>query len=56
MLRQSGWIGFALGMALLAAARAAAETPVSLADYDPNCEVRVTGWNGHLRLNWPLSE
>src|SRR5262245_10610294 len=38
------------------AAPAAAETPVDLASYDPTCKVQVVGWNGHLRLSWPLSE
>jgi hypothetical protein len=33
-----------------------AETPIDLAGYDPACEVRLEGWNGHLRLSWPTGD
>jgi hypothetical protein len=35
---------------------ASADTRVDLAGYDPACEVQVQGWNGHLRLSWPLGD
>ena len=30
-----------------------AETSVDLSGYRPECEVRVEGWNEHLRITWP---
>src|SRR4051812_18656123 len=33
-----------------------AETPIDLAAYDIQCEVRLEGWNGHLRLAWPTGQ
>src|SRR5436190_16823145 len=30
-----------------------AETPINLSGYQKDCEVRVEGWNGNLRLAWP---
>jgi len=38
------------------AAAARAETPIDLAGYDAGCAVRVEGWNGNLRVVWPISE
>src|SRR5438128_6977241 len=32
---------------------AVAETPIDLSAYQKDCEVRVEGWNGNLRLAWP---
>jgi hypothetical protein len=34
--------------------KAQAETPIDLAGYRADCEVRVEGWNGNLRLAWPM--
>ena len=48
------WTALSFTAAWMIASTAAAETPVDLAGYDPACEVRVEGWNGHLRLSWPL--
>ena len=48
---------WALGIALcveLGAVRA--ETPIDLAEYDAKCAVRLEGWNGNLRLAWPIAE
>ena len=53
-MRMRSVLWWSLALALIAAGNAVAETPVDLADYDPACEVRVEGWNGHLRLSWPL--
>ena len=36
--------------------RARAETPIDLSRYDEACEVRVEGWNGHLRIAWPMTD
>lgn len=41
---------------LLGSAAADAETPIDLAGYDAQCEVRVAGWNGNLRLTWPIAD
>jgi hypothetical protein len=38
---------------LLAANLAAADTPIELEAYKSDCEVRLEGWNSHLRLAWP---
>ena len=35
---------------------ATAETAIDLAGYQAGCQVEVTGWNGHLRLAWPIGE
>src|SRR5437763_8084896 len=44
-----GWLA-----ALLAANLAVvADTPTDLSAYQKDCEVRLEGWNGHLRLAWP---
>src|SRR5437763_2560756 len=40
--------------ALLAVALAArAETPIGVAAYRADCEVRIEAWNGHMRAAWP---
>ncbi|HZN36765.1 MAG TPA: hypothetical protein VFB80_23205 [Pirellulaceae bacterium] len=31
-----------------------AETPVDLSGYRADCAVRVEGWNGNLRVSWPM--
>src|SRR5438093_12705834 len=32
---------------------ASADTPIDLSAYDKQCEVRLEGWDGHLRFAWP---
>src|SRR4051812_10770801 len=39
--------------ALFGTRPAAADTPIDLSTYQESCEVRVEGWNSHLRLAWP---
>src|SRR5438045_7165692 len=36
--------------------RAQAETAVDLSGYRQGCEVRVEGWDEHLRISWPMRE
>ena len=31
-------------------------TPIDLSAYQKDCEVRVEGWNGNLRLAWPTGD
>ncbi|HEX5102600.1 MAG TPA: hypothetical protein VFV87_02235 [Pirellulaceae bacterium] len=38
------------------APRASAETLIDLSGYHPGCEVEVAGWNGHLKIQWPITE
>jgi hypothetical protein len=33
-----------------------AETPIDLTDYKTDCQVQVEGWNGNLRLTWPITD
>src|SRR5262249_37228742 len=33
-----------------------AETPIDLSAYQLDCQVKVEGWNGNLRLAWPISD
>ena len=33
-----------------------AETPIDLNGYKVDCQVQVEGWNGNLRLSWPISD
>jgi hypothetical protein len=42
---------------LVSAGQAApADTPIDLSGYQQDCEVRLEGWDGHLRLAWPMAE
>src|SRR6266436_2656997 len=41
---------------LIASAAAAAETAIDLSDYRSDCDVRVQGWDGHLKVTWPAGE
>jgi hypothetical protein len=41
---------------VLFAIAAEAETPIDLSRYDEACVVRVEGWNGHLRIAWPIAD
>jgi hypothetical protein len=45
-----------LGLAAAGGACAAArgETPIDLSNYRADCEVRVEGYNGQLRIVWPI--
>src|SRR5947199_73810 len=40
-------------MLLAANLAVVADTPTDLSAYQKDCEVRLEGWNGHLRLAWP---
>src|SRR3954471_13584912 len=33
-----------------------AETPIDLNGYKIDCQVQVEGWNGNLRLAWPITD
>src|SRR5262245_43615483 len=51
------WPNFAaLLITLLVGKEATAETPIELAGYRPDCEVKVEGWDGHLRIAWPTGD
>ncbi len=41
-------------VALWFPALATAETPVDISAYDKACEVRIEGWNSHLKIAWPM--
>src|SRR4051812_10913159 len=32
------------------------ETPIDLNNYKLDCQVKVEGWNGNLRLSWPIND
>src|SRR5207244_5508174 len=34
----------------------AADTRIDLSGYKQDCEVRIEGWNGNLRLAWPTGD
>ena len=53
-LRRSACVTGLMLFAALTTARA--ETPIDLGGYDASCAVRVEGWNGNLRLAWPIAE
>src|SRR5262245_47319556 len=33
-----------------------ADTPIDLTGYAKDCQVRVDGWNGNLRIAWPTGQ
>ena len=33
-----------------------ADTPIDLSAYQETCEVRIEGWDGHLRIAWPMAD
>src|SRR5687767_14643306 len=55
--RKKVCICIAILAALLGAPLAVpASTPIDLSAYHIDCEVRVEGWNGNLRLAWPTGD
>jgi hypothetical protein len=56
LLPLASLIGAGLVFAALAPLPLRGETPIDLAAYHADCEVQVTGWNGHLRLAWPMGD